>query len=122
MLKKLWRLILKLFGFKGKEDKVPQGVQIFNEEGKKIYDINSQAVRFCGVIDGGTVDTPVSGSVTVPSEFVQGNNEVFYMFPESVLSAWSDKYIRALGFSKIWIEGNTIHYSKLPTPVYYGVK
>lgn len=98
-----------------------QGLQIFNEEGKKIFDVNSQAVRFCGVIEGGTVAAPISGSVTIPGEFVQGGNEVFYMFPESVLGFFNDK-IRAVGFSKIWIEGNTIHYSKLPTPVYYGVK
>ena len=90
MLKKLWRLILKLFGFKGKEDKVPQGVQIFDENQEVIYDVDSQAVRFCGIIDGGTIQNPISGSVTVPEEYFTGNNKVFYIFPESPMGHFND--------------------------------
>lgn len=99
---------------------MPQGLQIFNEKGEVIFDVNSQAVRFCGVIEGGTIENPISGSITVPAEFVAGNNKVFYLFPESPMG-FNNDLVRAVGFSKVWIEGRTVHYLRLPTPIYYGV-
>lgn len=81
MLKKLWRLILRLFNFKGKGAKVPQGLEVWNEDGTRlVIDENTRPTIVVDVI-------PInksSGTYTLKSDLFL-NNDVWIIAPQTNL-------------------------------------
>lgn len=121
MLKRLWQLILRIFNFKAKEEKVPQGVQIFDENENVIFDAGDHAARFCGVIVGGTAKNPISGTVTIDPQYMTEKNEIFYIFPQGIKTMW-DSLLKAIAYCEITVSGNSLTYKNLPMTLYYGIR
>ena len=80
MLKKLWRLILRLFNFKDKGEGVPQGVQVFDEDGVVQLDISDRVTNLLTVVER-------SGSnfnVTYSNDLFLSNDYFYILSPPNV--------------------------------------
>lgn len=96
---------------------MPQGLEVFNEQGLSVFNSADRVVRIIGVI-AGTEATPSSGSVTVPLEYFS-NNTLFYFLTETAVGL--TPLGKALSEARINVSGNTISYSSVPCNIIYGV-
>lgn len=74
MLKRLWRLILRLFNFKDKGAKVPQGVQVFDDKGVIQLDTSDRVTNLLT-----TVERSGSSFEVVYSNDLFLSNDYFYI-------------------------------------------
>ena len=96
---------------------MPQGLQIFDENGVLILDSSTRMARVCGMV-GGTLSTPTSGTVEIEQKYFV-NNAVFYLLTETAVL--DTKLASALSIADINIDGRKIVYSDLPCNMIYGV-
>lgn len=73
MLKNIWRLILRLFGLKDKEAKVPQGLEVYDERGAVILSTNDRVTIF---VDTVTL-TPTKKQVVLNDQVFSKNTAFF---------------------------------------------
>lgn len=96
---------------------MPQGLEVFNEQGLSVFNSADRVVRIIGVITG-TEAAPSSGSVTVPLEYFS-NNTLFYFLTETAVGL--TPLGKALSEARINVSGSTISYSSVPCNIIYGV-
>ena len=96
---------------------MPQGLEVFNEQGLSVFNSADRVVRIIGVITG-TEAAPSSGSVTVPLEYFN-NNTLFYFLTETAVGL--TPLGKALSGARINVSGSTIVYSSVPFNIIYGV-
>lgn len=96
---------------------MPQGLEVFNEQGLSVFNSADRVVRIIGVITG-TQAAPTSGTVSVPLEFFN-NNTLFYFLTETAVG--TTPLGKALSETRINVSNNTITYTKVPCNIIYGV-
>lgn len=96
---------------------MPQGLQIWDENGVLILDSSTRMARVCGMV-GGTLSTPASGAVEIEQKYFI-NNTVFYLLTETAVL--DTELASALSIADINIDGRKIVYSDLPCNMIYGV-
>lgn len=79
-----------------KEDNVPQGLQIFDKNGKIVIDFTDRLTQIVGIYT--IPKTSREGSITIPNI---GNNKVW--FTTNVQNTYNVPYL-------IWINNNIIRY------------
>lgn len=90
----------KIKSFFKKEDKVPQGIQVFDENGRTVVDITDRLTQIVGVKtltkieESGSIDVSVTGGAKV-------------WFSINLHGLLGNPYI-------MWVDGNTIHYKIHP--------
>ena len=90
----------KIKSFFKKEDKVPQGIQVFDENGRTVVDITDRLTQIVGVKtltkieESGSIDVSVTGGAKV-------------WFSINLHGLYENPYI-------MWVNGNTIHYKIHP--------
>lgn len=106
MLKKLWRLILRLFNFKDKGAKVPQGLEVYDETGSLAV---GTSTKLSMIVD--RINIPdTTGSITVANDLFL-TNEVY------VLCNAQPETAHLIPYHAWVVEGNecTIHFSNIKT-------
>lgn len=89
----------KIKSFFKKEEKVPQGIQVFDENGKTVVDITDRLTQIVGVRTLTTI--PESGSIDVPA-----SRDAKVWFSINLYGLYENPYT-------MWVDGNTIHYKVL---------
>lgn len=119
MLKKLWRLILRLFNFKDKEAKVPQGLEVRDSVGDIISTTDSRLSILVSKI-------PITGTdktYTVYSSLFL-TNDVFVIAPQvpHVQTLNPVTFNHVLSGDKLTITTNNIKYDPVsPSSILVGV-
>ena len=89
----------KIKSFFKKEEKVPQGIQVFDENGKTVVDITDRLTQIVGVKTLTKIEE--SGSIDIP--LISGAKVWFSI---NLYGLYENPYT-------MWINGNTIHYKVL---------
>lgn len=89
----------KIKSFFKKEEKVPQGIQVFDENGRTVVDITDRLTQIVGVKTLTKIEE--SGRIDVPA--INGTKVWFSI---NLYGLYENPYI-------MWVDGNTIHY-KVP--------
>lgn len=87
----------KIKSFFKKEDKVPQGIQVFDENGKTVIDITDRLTQIVGVKTMTKLET--SGQINVANN---SNGKVWFSI--NMFGLQKNPYI-------MWVNGDTIHYT-----------
>lgn len=92
---------------------MPQGIQAWDANGVMTLDVTDRLTRIIGVVTvpSGTLS---SGSVTVPSNFYQGNQVFAQMLVTELIP-------QAAAYGSLTISGPTITYTNLRNGFIYGV-
>lgn len=92
---------------------MPQGLQAWDSNGVLTLDVTDRLTRIIGVVNvpSGSI---VSGSVTVPSQFYQGNQVFAQMLVTELIP-------QAEAYGTLSINGPTITYTNLRSSFIYGV-
>ena len=97
---------------------MPQGLQIWDENGVLILDSSASMARVCGMVSG-TLNAPTNGTVEIEQKYFI-NNTVFYLLTETAVL--DTDLASALSIVDINIDdGRRIVYSNLPCNMIYGV-
>lgn len=89
----------KIKSFFKKEEKVPQGIQVFDENGKTVVDITDRLTQIVGVKTLTKIEE--SGSIDV---HVTSGAKVWFNI--NLYGLYENPYA-------MWVSGNTIHYKVL---------
>lgn len=89
----------KIKSFFKKEEKVPQGIQVFDENGKTVVDITDRLTQIVGVKTLTKIEE--SGSIDVP--LISGAKVWFNI---NLYGLYENPYA-------MWVDGNTIRYQIL---------
>lgn len=87
----------KIKSFFKKEDKVPQGIQVFDENGRTVVDITDRLTQIVGVKTMTKLET--SGQIDVANN---SNGKVWFSI--NMFGLQKNPYV-------MWVNGNTIHYT-----------
>ncbi|OOS24221.1 hypothetical protein [Moraxella pluranimalium] len=93
------------------------GLEIYDENGIKIFDANSRLTRIVGQVKG-TMSAKASGEVVIPQEYLY-NNKVFFIMAESAVN--DDDFAIAMTQATIIVGNDRISYKNIPCDFIYGV-
>lgn len=119
MLKKLWRLILRLFNFKDKEESVPQGLEVRDSDGNTVSATSSRLSILVSKI-------PITGTnktyTVTDSLFL--TNDVFVIAPQvpQVMTLDPVTFNHTLSGDKLTITTSNMKYDPAnPSSILVGV-
>lgn len=93
----------KIKSFFKKEDKVPQGIQVFDENGRTVVDITDRLTQIVGVKTMTKLET--SGQIDIANN---SNGKVWFSI--NMFGLQKNPYV-------MWVNGNTIHYTAHQTRI-----
>lgn len=116
MLKKLWRLILRLFNFKDKGEGVPQGLEVYDENGVVTLSTNDRTTIF---IDTVTL-TPTKKQVILSDDIFSKNTAFFIHInnTDALTPSYAGLKLTASGSSLTVSASNVYRNSELIIGVY----
>lgn len=96
---------------------MPIGLEIYDENGTKIFDGYSRLTRIIGQVKG-TMSAKASGEVIIPQEYLH-NNKVFFIMAESAVN--DDDFAIAMTQAMVVVGSDRISYKNIPCDFIYGV-